>query len=58
MSPESRAEYFRKRRESVGQLNVSVPREKLKALEQKLKEKGTTKTKWVNALIDQELSKN
>ena len=33
MAPESRAEYFRKRREIIGQLNVAVPKDKLAALE-------------------------
>lgn len=55
MSPESRAEYFRKRRESIGQLNVSVPKDKLEALEKKLKVQGQTKTQWVNRKIDEEL---
>lgn len=57
MPPESRAEYFRKRRESVGQLNISVAKEKLTALDEKLKSKGQTKTQWVNEKIDEELSK-
>lgn len=57
LSPESRAEYFRKRRESVGQLNVSVPKEKLNELEKKLSEKGQTKTQWVNEKIDEEIGK-
>lgn len=55
MPPESRAEYFRKRRESVGQLNVSVSKEKLIALDEKLKSKGQSKTQWVNEKIDEEL---
>lgn len=57
LSPESRAEYFRKRRESIGQLNVSVPKDKLEALEKRLKEQGQTKTQWVNQKIDEELGK-
>ena len=56
MPPESRAEYFRKRRETIGQLNVAVSKEKLAALEQKLEAKGQTKTQWVNEKIDEELS--
>lgn len=55
MAPESRAEYFRKRRESIGQLNVSVSKERLMALEEKLKIKGQTKTQWINEKIDEEL---
>lgn len=56
MPIKSRADYFRKRRESVGQLNVSVPKEKLAALEEKLKVKGQSKTQWVNEKIDEEIS--
>lgn len=57
MAPESRAEYFRKRRESIGQLNVSVPKEKLEVLELKLKDQNKTKTQWVNEKIDEEIGK-
>lgn len=55
MKPESRADYFRKRRQTVGQLNVSVPMEKLKALNAKLKIIGKTKTQWINEKIDEEI---
>lgn len=57
MAPSSRAEYFRKRRESIAQLNVAVSKEKLTALEKKLESKGQTKTQWVNEKIDEELGK-
>lgn len=57
VSPESRAEYFRKRRESIGQLNVAVSKEKLAALEECLNKQGKTKTQWVNEKIDEELLK-
>ena len=57
VAPESRAEYFRKRRESIGQLNVAVSKEKLLALELHLKEQGKTKTQWINEKIDEELGK-
>ena len=40
MPPESRADYFKKRRETIGQFSVSVPRAKLDALTEVLKEKG------------------
>ncbi len=56
MPPKSRAEYFRKRRETIGQFNVSVPVEKIRALEKKLQKKGRTKTQWLNEKIDEELS--
>ena len=55
MSPESRAEYFRKRRESIGQLNVAVPKEKLERLVKKLDQMGKTKAQWINEKIDEEL---
>lgn len=57
MSPESRAEYYRKRRETVGQFSVPLSREKLKALTEKLKEQNKTKTQWLNEKVDEELSK-
>jgi hypothetical protein len=57
MSPASRAEYFRERRKTIAQFNVSVPKEKLDALEQVLKEKSKTKTQWLNEKIDEELGK-
>lgn len=51
----SRADYFRKRRESIGQFNVSVPKEKLSELEKKLTEQGKTKTQWLTEKIDEEI---
>lgn len=51
----SRADYFKKRRETIGQFNVSVPKDKLKSLEEKLSEKGKTKTEWLNEKIDEEI---
>ena len=57
MPPESRADYFKKRRETIGQFSVSVPREKLDALTAVLKEKGQTKTQWLNERIDEEIGK-
>lgn len=49
------SEYFKKRRETIGQFSVSVAREKLDALDKKLKEKNQTKTAWLNEKIDEEL---
>lgn len=57
MSPESRAEYYRKRRETIGQFSVPIAREKLDALTEKLKEQEKTKTQWLNEKIDEELGK-
>lgn len=55
MSPESRAEYYRKRRETIGQFSVPLSREKLEALTKKLKEQNKTKTQWLNEKVDEEL---
>lgn len=49
------SEYFKKRRETIGQFSASVKREKLEALDKKLKEKGQTKTAWLNEKIDEEI---
>lgn len=57
MAPESRAEYYRKRRETIGQFSVPISRDKLKALTEKLDEQGKTKTQWLNEKIDEELGK-
>ena len=57
MSPKSRAEYFRKRRETIGQLNVAVSKDKLNALEEKLQSQGKSKTQWINEKIDEELGR-
>lgn len=53
----SRANYFRERRKSIGQFNVSVPKEKLSKLEEKLTEQGKTKTQWLTEKIDEEIGK-
>ncbi|MCI8623766.1 MAG: hypothetical protein HFG26_08900 [Provencibacterium sp.] len=57
VSPESRAEYYRKRRETIGQFSVPLSREKLDALTEKLKEQSKTKTQWLNEKVDEELGK-
>ena len=57
MSPESRAEYYRKRRETIGQFSVPVSRDKLNALTEKLNSENKTKTQWLNEKIDEELGK-
>ncbi len=56
MAPSSRAEYYRERRKTIGQFSVSIHREKLKALTEKLQSQGKTKTQWLNETIDEELS--
>jgi hypothetical protein len=57
MAPASKAEYYRKRRETIGQFSVPVSREKLRALTEKLRQEQKTKTQWLNEKIDEELSK-
>lgn len=57
MSPASRAEYYRKRRETIGQFSVPVQRDKLNALTEKLNQQKKTKTQWLNEKIDEELGK-
>ena len=57
MSDKSRAEYFRKRRETIGQFSVPMSREKLNALTEKLNEQNKTKTQWLNEKIDEELGR-
>lgn len=49
------SEYFKERRKTIGQFSVSVSREKLDALDEKLKEKKITKTAWLNEKIDEEI---
>lgn len=53
----SRADYFKERRKTIGQFSVSVPREKLEALDRKLREQDKTKTTWLNEKIDEEIGK-
>ena len=57
MAPESRAEYMKERRKTIGQFSVAVPREKLDALAKKLEQQNKTKTQWLKEKIDEELSK-
>lgn len=51
----SRAEYFKKRRESKKTFSVVLERNKLERFEQKLQENNQTKTEWLNKKIDEEL---
>lgn len=57
MPAKSRAEYMKKRRETIGQFSVSVSRKKLEALGRALDEQKKTKTQWLNEKIDEELGK-
>lgn len=55
MVPSNSPEYYRKRRETIGQFSVPLSREKLNALTEKLKREGKTKTQWLNEKVDEEL---
>lgn len=48
---------MKERRKEIGQFSVSVSREKLNALSEKLESQQKTKTQWLNEKIDEELSK-
>lgn len=51
----SRAEYFRERRKTMKQFNVMLKREKIEALEEKIKQQGKTKVEWFEEVVDREL---
>lgn len=55
MSPSNSPEYYRKRRETIGQFSVPLSREKLNALTEKLKAQNKTKTQWLSEKVDEEL---
>ncbi len=57
MPPESRAEYFKQRRTKYKSFTVEIEREKMERFEQRLNENQTTKAKWLNEKIDEELGK-
>lgn len=50
-----RTDYFRERRKTVGQFNISISKEKLDKFSELLKNSGITKTEWLNMKIDEEL---
>ncbi|WP_295751214.1 hypothetical protein, partial [uncultured Oscillibacter sp.] len=53
----SRAEYFRERRKILKQFSVLSQRERVEALEAKLKAQGKTKVQWFEEKVDEELGK-
>mgnify|MGYP001625362556 CR=1 FL=1 len=57
MTPESRAKYFKERREKYKSFTVEVERSKMERFEKKLNENNTTKAEWLNDKIDEELGK-
>lgn len=57
MTAKSRAEYFRERRKTMKQFNVMLKKEKIEALEEKIKQQGKTKVEWFEEKVDEELGK-
>lgn len=57
MADKSRAEYYRKRRETRKQFMVLMDKEKLDRFDQKLKEMGKTRADWLRERVDEELGK-
>jgi hypothetical protein len=55
MANKSRAEYFRERRKTMKQFNVMLKKEKIEALEAKIKSQGKTKVEWFEEVVDKEL---
>lgn len=51
----SRAAYFRRRRETMGQFMAMVNKETLAALDGKLRGKGISRAAWLREKIRQEL---
>lgn len=54
---ESRAEYFKKRRETRKHFNVLIDKDRAEAIEEKLKNEKKTKAAWLEEKIDEELKK-
>ena len=55
MAEKSRADYFKKRRESRKAFNVLLDKTKLDEFEKKLDRINKTKSEWLNEKIDEEL---
>ena len=55
IAEKSRAEYFRERRKTMKQFNVMLKKEKIEALEEKIKKQGKTKVEWFEEKVDEEL---
>lgn len=53
----SRAEYFKKRRENLRQFNVTLPKERIEALEIILSKQKKTKTQWLDEKISEDEKK-
>lgn len=57
IAEESRADYFRERREKFKAFHVEVDRNKMELFEKKLSEEKKTKKEWLDEKIDEELEK-
>lgn len=57
MAKNSRADYFKKRREEKKSFNVLLDRQKVEKFEVYLSKQNKTKSKWLNEKIDEELEK-
>ena len=55
ISKESRADYFKEYRKTMGQFSVYVEKDRLEQLSHNLKEKQKTKTDWLREKIDEEI---
>ena len=52
---DSRAAYFKKRRENNKNFSVYIDKTKMESFEAKLTKLGKTKTEWLESKIDEEL---
>ena len=57
MAEKSRADYFKKRRESIKIFSVLLDKEKAEKFEERLEIINKTKSQWLNEKIDEELNK-
>ena len=55
MAENSRAEYFRKRRQEKKQLVFMIDRQKAEKLDDLLKSRGEGRTEWLRRKIDEEI---
>ncbi len=57
MAEKSRADYFKKRRESRKSFSVLLDKKKAEKFEERLEIINKTKSQWLNEKIDEELNK-
>ncbi|MBC5725857.1 hypothetical protein H8S45_10365 [Agathobaculum sp. NSJ-28] len=57
VATKSRAEYFRKRRETLKMFAVMIERDTLDELDAKIAAQGKTRSDWLREKISEELSK-